>query len=72
MLNETKDILFTSAKRRRVDHDRVDAVEKVFTEITANNFFIEFFVRCRDQTNIDLDRVFSADAINFAFLKEAQ
>ena len=55
-----------------MNRDRVDAVVKIFAEVAARDFLIELAIGRRDQTNINFDRIFSADAEDFTFLNEAK
>src|SRR5665213_1598074 len=72
MLDQRRDVFFAAAQGRRVNHDRVDAIEQIFAEIAAQNFFIELFIRGADQTDIHADGIFTTNTIDFAFLQEAQ
>ena len=60
-----------ASQRRSRNNDRVDSIKQIFTEIALRNFLIKFTVRSGDQTDVDLNGIFPADAIDFAFLDEA-
>ncbi|MNL35167.1 hypothetical protein D3C87_1571810 [compost metagenome] len=72
VIHQYWDVIFTTTKRWSTYYDRVDTIEKIFTELTASYFLIQFTVRRADQTNVYFDRLFAAHAMKFTFLDETK
>ena len=72
MAHEIRDIVAAVAQRRHEDRKNVEAVEQVFAEFAVLHLLQQVTVRCRDQTDVDLDGRARADRIDLAVLDRAQ
>ena len=72
MLDEQRDVLAAFAQRRQLHRDHVQSVEEIFAERRLRDHLREIGVRGGDDPNVDLDRVRIADALELAFLEDAQ
>src|SRR5690554_6030577 len=55
-----------------MNREDIETVIKVFAEATFLHHLKHFAVRCRDQADINLDRLFRTDRVHFAFLQCAE
>src|ERR1022692_1973963 len=60
------------AQRRHHERDDIQAVEKVFAEVSLGDFFFEIFVGGGDHADIDGDGVVAADGDETLLLERAQ
>ena len=69
---ELRQILDPIAQRRHADRDHVDPVVEILAEPSFLDRLLEIDVGRRDQPEVGLDRLRSADALDLAFLDGAQ
>src|SRR5580765_1891752 len=71
-LGQLLDVLGSLAERRKLDGNDVDSVIEVFPESTIFDRFFEIEVSRRDEPELGLDRLGSANALDLTFLNRAE
>src|SRR5262245_4578981 len=71
VLNKQRYVLGTLAQRRDVNRDDAKAVIKVFPNGAGLERFLDWLVRCRDDTSVDRNFARVAEAADRALLKHA-
>src|SRR5688572_7865816 len=72
MFGEQKNVGFALAEWWQKNAKYVEAVIEIFAKLPFCDCLFEILVRCGYQANICLDRLSSADALEFTFLQNAQ
>src|SRR4029079_7855683 len=72
MIRKQQHIRLSLPDRRHEDRKDVEPVEEVFAERAFLNSFLQFFVRSRNQPNIDLHGFDAAKTLELALLQHAQ
>ena len=72
VVREEHDIALTLAQRRNVNRENVQAVVKVFSELSFTDHLLQILVRSRNDADIHTDCFISSDTLEFMFLKHAE
>src|SRR5205823_8776551 len=72
MLGEQRDVVLALAKRRQKQRDDVEAIVEILAEDVLLDRLLHVEVRGRDDLHVALDRLRSADALEFLVLDDAQ
>src|ERR1035441_3303708 len=71
-IHEKGDVFAPLPQRRNPQDDRVQAIEEVVAERSRRHAPLQVFVRGRDQTDVDVDRLRPADPLEVVPLEDAQ
>ena len=71
-IGQKRNVLDAIAQRRNFDRDHAEPKEQVAAEPAGFRFGGEIPIRRRDDSNVDLDRRRSADALELLFLEHSQ
>jgi hypothetical protein len=66
------DVIASVAQCRHMQRNDIEAIGKIFAQLSRSRFDIKITVGCGDYPDIDLDRSGCANAPNFAFLEDAE
>ena len=72
MLRQQGNVLAAFAQGRQANLDHVQAIVKIFAEPSLLHFLGKILVGGGDDADVDLDLLISADAVEAAFLQDAQ
>jgi len=72
VLDEQRDVRPALAERRQTHRNHVQAVEQICAERAVRDQLLQVAIGGRDEANVDVDRLDSADALELALLKGAE
>ena len=71
-IRQRGNIFFVFAQRRNVDGDHIQAIVQILAERAFFERGAQIAIRGGDQTHVDFERFGAAEALEFAFLQDAQ
>lgn len=72
MFDEKREVVDTVSERREEKSDDGESVEEVFTEPVISDFIFKFSVCSGDDTHINGDSLWGADAFDFALFEDSE
>src|SRR5260221_2202971 len=72
MTDQQRNVFSTAAQGRQVNRDHVQAIEKIFAELAFTYQQVQVNIGCRDDSDIDLELMDSAQVHELTVLQDAQ
>src|SRR5262249_40368709 len=72
VIGERRNVVASVTQRWQGDGDYLKSIVEVFTERPLYNGFLEIFVGCRDEPDIGVDRLGTANPIKSLILQDSQ